>query len=41
MNLALIQALVAGLGPDGLNPVLDPEPKRFCATIVAAARWDD
>src|SRR3989442_767255 len=27
MNLALIQGLVAGLGADGLNPVLDPEPE--------------
>jgi predicted ArsR family transcriptional regulator len=36
MNLALIQGLVAGLGADRLNPVLDPEPKHCCVTIPAA-----
>jgi predicted ArsR family transcriptional regulator len=36
MNLALIQGLVAGLGADKLNPVLDPEPKHCCVTIPAA-----
>jgi predicted ArsR family transcriptional regulator len=35
MNLALIQGLVAGLGADRLNPVLDPEPKHCCVTIPA------
>jgi predicted ArsR family transcriptional regulator len=33
MNLALIQGLVAGLGADGLNPVLDPEPEHCCVAI--------
>jgi len=36
MNLALIQGLVAGLGADRLNPVLDPEPEHCCVTIPAA-----
>lgn len=36
MNLALIQGLVAGLGADGLNPVLDPEPEHCCVVIPAA-----
>jgi predicted ArsR family transcriptional regulator len=37
MNLALIQGLVAGLGADGLNPVLDPKPEHCCVAIPAAA----
>jgi len=37
MNLALIQGLVAGLGADSLNPVLDPEPEHCCVVIRAAA----
>jgi predicted ArsR family transcriptional regulator len=37
MNLALIQGLVAGLGADSLNPVLDPEPDHCCVVIPAAA----
>jgi predicted ArsR family transcriptional regulator len=37
MNLALIQGLLAGLGADGLNPVLDPEPEHCCVAIPAAA----
>lgn len=36
MSLALIQGLVAGLGADGLNPVLDPEPEHCCVVIPAA-----
>jgi predicted ArsR family transcriptional regulator len=37
MNLALIQGLVAGLGADGLNPVLDPKPEHCCVAIPAAS----
>ncbi len=37
MNLALVQGLLAGLGADGLNPVLDPEPAHCCVTIPGAA----
>jgi predicted ArsR family transcriptional regulator len=36
MNLALIQGLTAGLGADGLHPVLDPEPEHCCVAIPAA-----
>jgi predicted ArsR family transcriptional regulator len=36
MNLALIQGLVAGVGAEGLNPVLDPEPEHCCVVIPAA-----
>jgi predicted ArsR family transcriptional regulator len=36
MNLALIQGLVAGLGADDLNPVLDPEPEYCCVAIPTA-----
>jgi predicted ArsR family transcriptional regulator len=36
MNLALIQGLIAGLGADGLNPVLDPEPAHCCVVIPQA-----
>ena len=36
MNLALIQGLVAGLGADTLNPVLDPRPGHCCVAIPAA-----
>jgi predicted ArsR family transcriptional regulator len=36
MNLALIQGLVAGLGADSLNPVLDPQPGHCCVAIRAA-----
>jgi hypothetical protein len=36
MNLALIQGLVAGLGADDLNPVLDPGPERCCVAIPTA-----
>jgi predicted ArsR family transcriptional regulator len=35
MNLAMIQGLVAGLGADGPNPLLAPEPGRCCVTIPA------
>jgi predicted ArsR family transcriptional regulator len=38
MNLALIRGLVAGLGADHLNPVLDPEPGHCCVTIPQATR---
>jgi predicted ArsR family transcriptional regulator len=38
MNLALIQGLVAGLGADHLNPVLDPEPGHCCVTIPPATQ---
>jgi len=41
MNLALVQGLVAGLGADGLDPVLDPEPERCCVAIPAAAHDGD
>lgn len=37
MNLALIQGLVAGLGTDSLNPVLDPKPEHCCVAISTAA----
>lgn len=37
MNLALIQGLVAGLGTDSLNAVLDPEPQHCCVAISAAS----
>jgi predicted ArsR family transcriptional regulator len=37
MNLALIQGLVAGLGADGLHPVLDPEPEYCCVAIPPGA----
>jgi len=37
MNLALIQGLVAGLGADSLNPVLDPKPEHCCVAITAAS----
>ena len=36
MNLALIQGLVTGVGADGLNPVLAPEPEHCCVVIPAA-----
>ena len=36
MNLALIQGLVAGMGAEGLKPVLDPEPEHCCVVIPAA-----
>ena len=36
MNLALIQGLVAGLGADNLNPVLNPEAEHCCIAIPAA-----
>ena len=36
MNLALIEGLVAGLGADNLNPVLNPEPEHCCVAIPAA-----
>ncbi len=36
MNLALIQGLVAGVGAEGLKPVLDPEPGHCCVVIPAA-----
>jgi predicted ArsR family transcriptional regulator len=35
MNLALIQGLVASLGADNLNPVLDPESEHCCVAIPA------
>jgi predicted ArsR family transcriptional regulator len=37
MNLALIEGLVAGLGADGLNPVLDPGPDHCCVAIQRPA----
>jgi predicted ArsR family transcriptional regulator len=37
MNLALIKGLLAGLGADSLEPVLDPEPEHCCVAIPAAA----
>ena len=37
MNLALIQGLLAGLGADGVNPVLDPKPEYCCVAISAGA----
>ena len=33
MNLALIEGLVAGLGPSGLRPALDPGPGHCCVVI--------
>jgi predicted ArsR family transcriptional regulator len=36
MNIAFIQGLVAGLGADGLNPVLDPAPEHCCVAIPTA-----
>jgi hypothetical protein len=35
MNLGLIQGIVAGLGADGLHPVLDPRPGHCCVAIGA------
>jgi predicted ArsR family transcriptional regulator len=35
MNLGLIQGIVAGLGADGLRPVLDPRPGHCCVAIGA------
>jgi len=35
MNLGLIQGIVAGLGADGLRPVLDPRPGQCCVAIGA------
>jgi len=36
MSLALIEGVVAGLGADSLNPVLDPQPGHCCVAIPAA-----
>jgi predicted ArsR family transcriptional regulator len=33
MNLALVEGLLAGLGADGLRPVLDPRPGHCCVAI--------
>ena len=33
MNLGLIEGIVAGLGADGLRPVLDPQPGHCCVAI--------
>jgi predicted ArsR family transcriptional regulator len=33
MNLALVEGLAAGLGADGLRPVLDPQPGYCCVAI--------
>ena len=35
MNLGLIEGILAGLGADGLRPVLDPQPGRCCVAIGA------
>ena len=35
MNLGLIQGILAGLGADGLRPVLDPRPGHCCVVIGA------
>ena len=35
MNLGLIEGIVAGLGAEGLRPVLDPQPGHCCVTIGA------
>ena len=35
MNLGLIQGILAGLGTDGLHPVLDPRPGHCCVAIGA------
>ena len=35
MNLGLIEGIVAGLGADGLRPVLDPQPGHCCVAIGA------
>ena len=33
MNLGLIEGILAGLGAQGLRPVLDPQPGHCCVTI--------
>src|SRR5215469_7627914 len=38
MNLGLIQGIVAGLGADGLHPVLDPRPGHCCVAIEQSNR---
>ena len=35
MNLGLIEGILAGLGTDGLRPVLDPRPGHCCVAIGA------
>jgi len=35
MNLGLIEGILAGLGADGLRPVLDPQPGHCCVAIGA------
>jgi predicted ArsR family transcriptional regulator len=35
MNLGLIEGIVAGLGAEGLRPVLDPQPGHCCVAIGA------
>ncbi|HEV2255642.1 MAG TPA: helix-turn-helix domain-containing protein [Streptosporangiaceae bacterium] len=35
MNLGLIEGILAGLGAEGLRPVLDPQPGHCCVTIGA------
>jgi predicted ArsR family transcriptional regulator len=34
MNLGLIEGILAGLGAQGLRPVLDPQPGHCCVAIV-------
>jgi predicted ArsR family transcriptional regulator len=41
MNLALIEGLVAGLGANGLQPALDPQPGHCCVAIGSGAPSDD
>jgi predicted ArsR family transcriptional regulator len=35
MNLGLVEGILAGLGTDGLRPVLDPRPGHCCVAIGA------
>jgi predicted ArsR family transcriptional regulator len=35
MNLGLVEGILAGLGADGLRPVLDPQPGHCCVVIGA------
>ena len=35
MNLGLIEGILAGLGAQGLRPVLDPQPRHCCVAIGA------
>jgi predicted ArsR family transcriptional regulator len=38
MNLGLIEGILAGLGAEGLRPVLDPQPGHCCVAIGADPR---